>query len=118
MHRCRSVPPPTSLLALKHTRKTNETAKYLPQALLNTINTLKEQGLIVEELLTDTGYSSGEALKQLEENQVTCYIPNFGQYKATRERLPIMQKVTIINVQEAQNFLLNGSKILIRACTR
>jgi len=31
------------------------------------------------------GYSSGEALKALEENNITGYIPNFGQYKPTRE---------------------------------
>jgi hypothetical protein len=33
----------------------------------------------------DAGYSSGEALKALEENNITGYIPNFGQYKPTRE---------------------------------
>lgn len=46
---------------------------------------LKPHGLEVEELLADTGYSSGTALAYLEEQKITGYIPNFGQYKNERE---------------------------------
>lgn len=46
---------------------------------------LKDEGLIVEQLMADTGYSSGAALKALEENNITGYIPNFGKYKSERE---------------------------------
>jgi len=46
---------------------------------------IQSQGLTVEQILADTGYSSGEALKALEENNITGYIPNFGQYKSERE---------------------------------
>ncbi|MCO5254495.1 MAG: hypothetical protein M9892_09045 [Bacteroidetes bacterium] len=35
--------------------------------------------------LADAGYSSGEALQYLEENNINTCIPNFGQYKAERE---------------------------------
>jgi transposase len=42
-------------------------------------------GLAVEQILADTGYSSGEALKALEQNNITGYIPNFGKYKPERE---------------------------------
>jgi transposase len=45
---------------------------------------LESEGLIVDELVADTGYSSGEALKALEENNIKGYIPNFGQYKPDR----------------------------------
>jgi transposase len=45
---------------------------------------LHPHGLIVEQLVADTGYSSGEALKVLENNNITAYIPNFGQYKSER----------------------------------
>lgn len=45
---------------------------------------LESEGLIVDELVADTGYSSGEALKALEKNNITGYIPNFGQYKPDR----------------------------------
>jgi hypothetical protein len=33
----------------------------------------------------DAGYSSGEALQALEDNNIEGYIPNFGQYKANSE---------------------------------
>jgi len=46
---------------------------------------LKPEGLEVEQILADTGYSSGEALKALEKNKITGYIPNFGKYKPERE---------------------------------
>lgn len=57
----------------------------MPSVIKNTINNLKEQGLTVEEVIADAGYSSGEALKALEAKNITGYIPNFGQYKPTRE---------------------------------
>lgn len=59
------------------------------QCLSDVIEGLKEnlqpEGLTVEQLLADTGYSSGEALKVLEQNNITGYIPNFGKYKPERE---------------------------------
>lgn len=60
-------------------------SQYLPSLLKNTIENLKEEGVPVEEVFADAGYSSGEALRALEENNVTGYIPNFGQYKPSRE---------------------------------
>lgn len=41
---------------------------------------------MVEEVLADAGYSSGEARRALESHNVRGYIPNFGQYKPSRER--------------------------------
>lgn len=35
-------------------------------------------------MLADGGYSSGEALQSLDDNNITGYIPNFGQYKPER----------------------------------
>ena len=46
---------------------------------------LHPEGLIIEQVLADTGYSSGTALKALERNNITGYIPNFGKYKPDRE---------------------------------
>ena len=60
-------------------------SQCLPSLVTNTINNLKEQQLLVEEVYADAGYSSGTALKALEENNITGYIPNFGQYKPSRE---------------------------------
>ena len=60
-------------------------SQCLPSLLENTIENLQANGLQVEEVLADTGYSSGEALQSLEDHNITGYIPNFGQYKPTRE---------------------------------
>ena len=46
---------------------------------------LEENAIQLEEVLADSGYSSGTALKYLEEHNITGYIPNFGQYKPERE---------------------------------
>jgi len=60
-------------------------SQCLPSLLNNTIANLKEHGVQIEEVFADAGYSSGEALKALEENNIVGYIPNFGQYKPSRE---------------------------------
>jgi transposase len=60
-------------------------SQCLPSLLKNTIENLKENNLTIEELLADGGYSSGEALQALEDNNIEGYIPNFGQYKHDRE---------------------------------
>jgi transposase len=60
-------------------------SQCLPSLVSNTVNLLQEQGLQVEEVYADAGYSSGEALQSLEDHNITGYIPNFGQYKPSRE---------------------------------
>ncbi|MGH2648637.1 MAG: IS1182 family transposase [Ginsengibacter sp.] len=60
-------------------------SQYLPSLLTNTINNLKQENIQIEEVYADAGYSSGEALKALEQNNITGYIPNFGQYKPSRQ---------------------------------
>lgn len=60
-------------------------SQCLPSLLKNTITNLKEEGLQIEEVLADAGYSSGEALQALVDNDIEGYIPNFGQYKNSRE---------------------------------
>lgn len=60
-------------------------SQCLPQVLDGLTQNLNQQGLQVEQVIADTGYSSGAALKALEEKNITGYIPNFGQYKSERE---------------------------------
>lgn len=60
-------------------------SQCVPHIIKGLKENLNSQGLIVEQLVADTGYSSGQALKALEENNITAYIPNFGQYKHERE---------------------------------
>ena len=52
----------------------------MPEVIENVIENLAENGLIVEEVVADKGFSSGEALKSLEENKITGYIPNMSQF--------------------------------------
>ena len=50
-----------------------------------TKSNLKENDIALQEVLADGGYSSGEALKYLNDKNIDAYIPNFGQYKPERE---------------------------------
>jgi transposase len=60
-------------------------SQSLPEAVKQTCENLQENNMTLLEILADTGYSSGSALKYLEENKITGYIPNFGQYKNSCE---------------------------------
>jgi len=60
-------------------------SQCLPSLLKNTITNLQQGDLRIEEVLADAGYSSGEALQALEDNHIDGYIPNFGQYKNSRD---------------------------------
>jgi transposase len=60
-------------------------SQCLPQILEGLKENLNPEGLTIEQVLADTGYSSGTALKALEQNKITGYIPNFGKYKNERE---------------------------------
>jgi len=50
-----------------------------------TVENLQENGLDVEEVLADAGYSSGASYKFLEENNITAYIPVHGSYKPEKD---------------------------------
>ncbi len=67
---------------------------------------LKPHGIEVEEILADTGYSSGTALAYLEEQNITGYIPNFGQYKNEREGF-------IYNKEKDQYECTRGNKAIL-----
>ncbi|MDX1903427.1 MAG: transposase, partial [Thermonemataceae bacterium] len=60
-------------------------SQCLEQIVELTEENLNENGIELEELLADGGYSSGEALAYLHKKNIDAYIPNFGQYKAERE---------------------------------
>lgn len=60
-------------------------SQSLAAVMEQTKENLEPHGIEVEEILADTGYSSGTALAYLEEQNITGYIPNFGQYKHERE---------------------------------
>ena len=56
----------------------------LPQVIKQTKENLEENGLKLEEVIADAGYSSGSALANLKSNNIIGYIPNFGLYKPER----------------------------------
>lgn len=60
-------------------------SQCLPAILSQTIENLLENEIIIDQVAADTGYSSGEALKFCEENNIDAYIPNFGKYLPSRE---------------------------------
>lgn len=57
-------------------------SQCLEQIVSGVIENLKQEGLEVEEVLCDSGYSSALALQYLNDQQINAYIPNHGQFKA------------------------------------
>lgn len=51
----------------------------------HTIEALHSEGLLVEEIIADSGYSSGAGLEYLKRKNLTGYIPNAAGYKKGRE---------------------------------
>ena len=82
----------------------------MPSLLLNTKNNLKAVGLKLKEVLADAGYSSGEALKALKENHITGYIPNFGQYKPSRDGFTYYEKGDYYQCSRGKKLPFKGIK--------
>jgi len=57
----------------------------LPKILKHVVENMNENDIRVKEILADTGYSSGEALRALIGRDIEGYIPNPGNYKHSRE---------------------------------
>ena len=60
-------------------------SQCLEQIVEITKENLEENHIELGEILADAGYSSGEALKYLHENDIEAWMPNFGQYIPERE---------------------------------
>lgn len=60
-------------------------SECLPKLTEQMLQNLQHNKLTLEELLADTGYSSGEVLRYLEEKGIAAWIPNFGQFKMERK---------------------------------
>lgn len=56
-----------------------------PNILNHVIENMQENHMQVKEVLADTAYSSGEALRALAGHNLQGYIPNPGNYKSSRE---------------------------------
>lgn len=60
-------------------------SQCLPAILDQTIENLQQHGVMVEQVVADTGYSSAEALRHCSKRGVEAFIPNIGLYKPSRE---------------------------------
>lgn len=60
-------------------------SQCLSNILGQTIENLKENEILIDQIVADTGYSSVEALQYCEKNNIDAYIPNIGSYKSMRE---------------------------------
>ena len=60
-------------------------SQCLEEMVEGVLENLQGEGLMVEELLADSAYSSTDSLQCLENNGLTGYIPNHGRYKTERE---------------------------------
>jgi len=70
------------------TKDSNTTEKIVGQ----TIENLQETDMKLEEVLADTGYSSGESYKYLEKNNITAYIPTHGPYQPEKDGFTYNEK--------------------------
>lgn len=59
-------------------------SQCLPKILGQTIENLSLNKIILTQLVADTGYSSGDAIRYCEKKNIDAYIPNLGSYKPTR----------------------------------
>jgi len=60
-------------------------SECLPAVLLHTRDNLLESGITLEEVVADTGFSSGTALRALQAMKIKGYIPNRAQFVYERE---------------------------------
>lgn len=60
-------------------------AKCLKEMVNGVIENLQPEGLIVEQVLSDTNYSNGGSLQYLNDNDLIGFIPNPAGYKSQRE---------------------------------
>jgi transposase len=60
-------------------------SQCLPSFLIHLKSNLKENGIGIMELVADTNYSSGTALKTLQAMSITGYVPNTGRFKYEKE---------------------------------
>lgn len=82
-------------------------SECLTAAIDNTIGNLQPEGLLIEEILADTNYSSGTALQYLEDKNISGYIPNVGTYKKDREGFEY-------NEQNDEYVCMQGNKLVYK----
>jgi hypothetical protein len=78
----------------------------------HTVENLFENGISINQLLADTGYSSGEVLRYTEENNIDAYIPNHGSYKHDRKDFYYNKELDRYECTRGNKAILPFSKIV------
>ena len=81
-------------------------SQCLPNILHRTIENLRQNDIRIDQITADAAYSSGESLQYCEANGIDAWIPNFGQYKPTREGFSY-------NAQKDQYECRRGNKAIL-----
>lgn len=82
-------------------------SQCLPSVIENLVETMSQNGVQVEEIVADKGFSSGEALKSLEQHNITGYIPNRSQFVYERPGF-------IYNKEEDYYTCLNNKQVVYK----
>lgn len=75
-----------------------------------TASNLKENGIRVEEVLADTGYSSASSLKYLEDQNIKAYIPAHAGYKPHREGFTYDAEKDCYICRQGKQLVFTGTK--------
>jgi len=67
--------------------------------------------ITIDQIAADAGYSSAEALRYCKNNRIDAYIPNFGQYKPTREGFIYNKELDQYECQRGNHAILPFKKI-------
>jgi transposase len=78
----------------------------------HTIENLVQNDLSIDQLIADTGYSSGEVLRYTEENNIDAYIPNHGSYKHGRKGFYYNKELDRYECTRGNKAILSFSKIV------
>lgn len=95
----------THVQAFKADKRDSE---CLPELVSQVVNNLNSHNINVKEVLADTNYSSGTALKSLEATGITGYIPNIGRYKYQREHFTYHAEGDYYECRNGQKLTLQG----------
>jgi transposase len=83
-------------------------SECLEEVLDHTKDNLSSFDIKVEEIVADTNYSSSDALKAINKQDVIGYVPNFGGYKNEREGFVYCKEGDYYQCQQGAKLLFKG----------
>ncbi len=86
-------------------------SQCLPAIAGQTKTNLELNQINIDQIAADAGYSSAEALRYCKDNGIDAYIPNFGQFKPTREGFIYNKELDQYECQRGNRAILPFKKI-------